>query len=95
MALEDIGTDVERDPTRRRTPGELVARTLRRPVDFAPGTEWEYCNTCDILLGLIAERATGRPFAALLRERIITPLALVASAGDYSRPPHWRPCARP
>lgn len=43
---------------------------------FAPGEGVAYSNTGFLLLGLIVEAATGRPFGDELRERIIEPLGL-------------------
>ena len=45
----------------------------------APGAGYHY-NNCDyIVLGALLERLTGKPFAALLAERIATPLGLAAT----------------
>jgi D-alanyl-D-alanine carboxypeptidase len=43
---------------------------------FAPGEGVAYSNTGYLLLGLIVEAATGRPFRDELRERILVPLDL-------------------
>ncbi len=43
---------------------------------FPPGEGWRYSNTNYLLLGLVVERATGRPFAENLRRLILEPLAL-------------------
>jgi D-alanyl-D-alanine carboxypeptidase len=43
---------------------------------FEPGQGVHYSNTDYILLGLIVEEATGRPFADELRTRVLEPLAL-------------------
>ncbi|HEX3396094.1 MAG TPA: serine hydrolase domain-containing protein [Steroidobacteraceae bacterium] len=41
---------------------------------FAPGTQYRYSNSGYALLALIVGRASGRDFAAFLRERIFQPL---------------------
>ena len=43
---------------------------------FAPGTRWAYSNSGYVVLGLVAARAAGKPFADLLRERIFAPLGM-------------------
>jgi CubicO group peptidase (beta-lactamase class C family) len=43
---------------------------------FAPGTRWAYSNSGYVLLGLVAARAAGKPFADVLRERIFAPLGM-------------------
>jgi D-alanyl-D-alanine carboxypeptidase len=54
------------------------AQTLRyvgKPY-FRPGRGWHYSNTNYLLLGLLAERVTGRSLADELRERFFDPLGL-------------------
>jgi D-alanyl-D-alanine carboxypeptidase len=61
------------------TPADLVGISTAHPPRFAPGASWSYCNTCYILLGMVIERATGRPVATELRDRIFTPVGLRAT----------------
>lgn len=49
------------------------------PPTFAPGTRFDYCNLCLDTLALAMERATGRGFEALLRERIWAPAAIASA----------------
>jgi D-alanyl-D-alanine carboxypeptidase len=54
------------------------ARTLRyvgKPY-FKPGRGWHYSNTNYLVLGLLAERVTGRSLAEELRARFFAPFAL-------------------
>jgi len=46
------------------------------PVLFKPGEKYEYSNTGYVLLGSIAEKASGKDFIALCRERIFDPLQM-------------------
>ena len=46
---------------------------------FAPGASWAYSNTNYVLLGMIIERASGQPFAAMLQQRLLDPLGLDAT----------------
>lgn len=43
---------------------------------FPPGKGWAYSNANYVVLGLLAERVTGRPYAALLRSTFFEPLRL-------------------
>jgi proline iminopeptidase len=43
---------------------------------FPPGTRWAYSNSGYVVLGLVAARAAGKPFADVLRERVFAPLGM-------------------
>ncbi|MFD0883589.1 serine hydrolase domain-containing protein [Streptosporangium algeriense] len=55
---------------------ELVEKAERLPRDFPPGSDYQYSNTNYIVLGMLIERITGRPYATEIRERILRPLGL-------------------
>lgn len=55
---------------------ELVAMAERRPHGFRPGARYEYSNTNYIVLGMIIEKATGRPYGSEITERVLRPLGL-------------------
>jgi len=57
-----------------------------QPLLFAPGTGYHYSNIGYNILGLIAERATGKPLATLYQQRIFTPLGLKHTAYDPQGP---------
>lgn len=63
-------------PERCYTPMEKVAWSIKYPYLFEPGKSFSYSNTGYILLGLIAEQATGKNFEDLLTEYVIAPLGL-------------------
>jgi D-alanyl-D-alanine carboxypeptidase len=76
--LGDAESRAEVDAILARTwlPRELVAlATSLEPLD-APGRAFHYSDTGYVLLGLVIEAATGRPWDTALRERITTPLQL-------------------
>lgn len=54
-------------------------RALRRCADVMPGARYRYSNLGYWLAGAVLGRATGKPFARLLSERLLTPLGLKAS----------------
>ena len=75
--LAPLRPDLLQDGERRWTPAEVLAR-VGGPW-FAPGTGYGYSNTNYILLGLVVERITGRPFAEELSRRLLEPLDLTAT----------------
>jgi D-alanyl-D-alanine carboxypeptidase len=58
------------------------------PLLYEPGTQSHYSNIGYDLLGLVASRAGGKPFAQLYRERIFEPLDLRATSYDPQGPIH-------
>jgi CubicO group peptidase (beta-lactamase class C family) len=56
----------------------LVAGLSRIPLVAEPGTAWNYSIGYDVLAAVL-ERATGKPFCDLLRERITAPLDMVST----------------
>ncbi|MEV6559691.1 serine hydrolase domain-containing protein [Nocardia sp. NPDC051756] len=59
-----------------RTPEQTVAAAMQHPPDFAPGTSWSYSNVGYVLLGLIIEQVSKRPWYEEVRSRILEPLGL-------------------
>ena len=60
------------------TPRELVAQWARKPLDFKPGTAWQYSNTNYFAAGLIVEKASGMGLMEFLERRIFTPLRMTS-----------------
>jgi D-alanyl-D-alanine carboxypeptidase len=58
------------------TPREILDRWARIPLDFEPGTRWQYSNTNYVIAGLVVEKVAGRPILDFLRERIFDPLGM-------------------
>ena len=57
-------------------PRALLGFVEDEPLRFAPGSEYEYSNSDNVIAALMIEAATGRPFAAVLREQVLDPLGL-------------------
>ena len=75
-AAPELAESLDRDPTKVWTPEELLAIAFKRPPYFAPGTEFDYCNTNYALLGLIAEKLEGKPLAKIFQDRLFGPLGM-------------------
>ncbi|HEY2013453.1 MAG TPA: serine hydrolase domain-containing protein, partial [Bryobacteraceae bacterium] len=48
----------------------------KKPLDFDPGTEWQYSNTNFTIAGLIIEKLSGQPLFDFLRAQVFEPLAM-------------------
>jgi CubicO group peptidase (beta-lactamase class C family) len=60
---------------RDNTLEEMVAKLGRLPLEFSPGTRWNYSVSTDVL-GHLIERISGRRLDAFLREEIFAPLGM-------------------
>ena len=49
---------------------DFLPQFVHRPPNFAPGAGCRYNNCGYVLLGLMVERATGRPYRDVVRERV-------------------------
>src|SRR6516165_3875913 len=72
----ELAESLDNDPTRVWTPRELLAIAFKRPAIFAPGKEYDYCNTNYVLLGLIAEKLEGAPLAKIFESRLFELLGM-------------------
>ena len=57
-------------------PGRVISWVARERLRFTPGSRYRYSNTDNIVIGLIAERVTGRSYGSLLRTRVFRRLGL-------------------
>ncbi len=60
----------------RDVPVDRVLDWARKPLDFEPGTQYQYSNTGYAIAGQIVEKTSGMPFMEFLRARIFKPLAM-------------------
>ncbi|MGW3913683.1 serine hydrolase [Streptomyces sp. NPDC005070] len=72
----DFDHDLLSNPQRVFTPRELLAYGYRHPNTFAPGTQFEYCNSNLILLGLVIEKVTGHKLRDVIDGRVLRPARL-------------------
>ncbi|MGZ3484847.1 MAG: serine hydrolase domain-containing protein [Gemmatimonadaceae bacterium] len=68
------------------TPQAIADAWAKKPLDFAPGSRWQYSNTNYTLAGMVVEKASGMPFFQFVRSRILVPAGLT-SAMDFDVSP--------
>jgi D-alanyl-D-alanine carboxypeptidase len=64
------------DMEKATTPQHIVDKWAKKPLDFQPGTRWQYSNTGYVVAGMIAEKVSGQPLVTFLNERIFKPLGM-------------------
>ena len=60
--------------TRPTTPAAIIQEWAQRPLDFEPGTDWQYSNTGYVLAGAVVEKVSGRPLFEFLSRYVFGPL---------------------
>jgi D-alanyl-D-alanine carboxypeptidase len=88
---DDFLAEFGKDPSKIFTLDELNGFMLGKPEQFAPGAKRVYTNANTNLLGAVVEKATGRPYAEVLDERILEPLgqentSYLLDAGTWAQP---------
>src|SRR5437016_3871714 len=56
------------------TAQKIMDMWARIPLDFEPGTKWQYSNTNYVIAGVIVEKASGIPLLQSLSQKVFTPL---------------------
>jgi len=80
---QDYVPDLMQRPT---TPQAILDRWAKQPLDFDPGTRWQYSNTNYVIAGLIVEKASGEPFFTFLRTHILEPLGMASALNSDVTP---------
>jgi CubicO group peptidase (beta-lactamase class C family) len=57
---------------------QILDTWAKKPLDFEPGTQWQYSNTNFVIAGRIVESITGHPLMDLLTSRIFRPLGMTS-----------------
>ena len=55
---------------------QIIDTWAKKPLDFEPGTQWQYSNTNFVIAGRIVETVTGHPLMDFLTRRIFRPLGM-------------------
>lgn len=62
--------------TKDLTPAQMIDTFKAEPMQFAPGTRWQYNNSGYFLLGAIIEKVSGMPYAKFVEQRLFIPLQM-------------------
>ncbi|MBO0938542.1 serine hydrolase [Fibrella sp. HMF5335] len=74
---------VSREPF---TPTEFLKKFQDMPLEFEPGSKFSYSNSGYFLLGVVVEKVTGKSYAQVLQEGILSPLQMRDTGYDLFAP---------
>jgi D-alanyl-D-alanine carboxypeptidase len=86
--------DMVDSPSTHLDTRELVALAAKYPPLFAPGTDWNYCNTNYLILDLVISSVAGRGTAREIQDRFIRPFGLAATSYPLDDPGMPKPFTR-
>jgi D-alanyl-D-alanine carboxypeptidase len=75
------------DMTVPTTPQHIVDKWAKKPLDFEPGTRWQYSNTGYVVAGMIAEKVSGEPLLTFLDQHVFQPLGMHPLDQDNTNTP--------
>jgi CubicO group peptidase (beta-lactamase class C family) len=62
------------------TAQKILDLWAKKPLDFEPGSKWQYSNTNYVIAGVIIERVSGMSLLRYLREKVFIPLQMKSVA---------------
>jgi CubicO group peptidase (beta-lactamase class C family) len=70
--------------TKPKTREQMMALFENKPLDFSPGTAWNYSNSAYSMLGYIIEKVTNTSYEQAVRKYIFSPLKMTHSGFDFT-----------
>jgi CubicO group peptidase (beta-lactamase class C family) len=65
---------------------QIMDAWAKKPLDFDPGTKWQYSNTNYVIAGVIVEKVARMPLLQFLQQRVFTPLGIKSTFDTDSGP---------
>jgi CubicO group peptidase (beta-lactamase class C family) len=63
---------------------KIFALFKNKPLEFTPGSKYNYSNSGYSLLGYIIEKASGQPYEKLMHEVILQPMGMKTAGFDFA-----------
>ena len=76
------------------SPQQVIGFAASEPLEFPPGTRYEYSNTGTFVLGLMIEKVTGRSYARNLKNLVLRPLGMDETTLPFTAPTLPKPYIR-
>jgi CubicO group peptidase (beta-lactamase class C family) len=67
------------DPMKVQPDSIVIRSAFDRPLEFATGSKYQYCNVCYFTLADIIARVSGKSWDAFLTERVFQPMGMTAT----------------
>lgn len=64
------------------SPAAWIASFDSAPLEFTPGSAFDYCSICYQILGYVVQRVSALPYSQFVEEKILKPLHMTASGFD-------------
>jgi D-alanyl-D-alanine carboxypeptidase len=77
-STQEFSDQLNSDYTGAFTDDQLLGYAFGQPLNFAPGTQYEYSNTNYVLLGKVIQAVTGSPWDREVQSQILDPLGLTS-----------------
>jgi len=65
-----------------KTPAEILDAVRTLPLDFEPGSQFNYSNSGYVVLGMLIEKLSGESYAQFVQKNIFDPLGMKDSGYD-------------
>ena len=76
--LSDSSDDLYEE-LRDYTEEEHLEISWKLPLEFAPGSQWSYCNTGYLILGILTSKLTDMHWSEFLKQRIFEPAGMTTA----------------
>ncbi len=76
--ISDASDDLYEE-LRDYTEQEHLEISWKLPLEFEPGSQWSYCNTGYIILGILTSRLTDMHWSEFLKQRIFEPAGMTTA----------------
>lgn len=78
--LGELGPKLDSAMRRARTTSEMVRLLTDTALAFAPGTDVQYSNRGYVVLGMVVERASGRPYGEYVHDAVFKRAGMIRTA---------------
>jgi CubicO group peptidase (beta-lactamase class C family) len=68
------------DPMVRQPDINVIRSAYSAPLEFATGSQFQYCNVCYFALAEVIARVSKKPWDVFMRERVFAPVGMKATA---------------